>query len=447
MRQRFTIIITIFVLTGILLALNAASYVRIEKTPDTELRPDRSTYNAGATGTRALFDFLNESGYRALRLRESSVVLSNKENASLSTFVVGQTIVPFEKEEAESLLRWVARGGRLVIIDRLSQARLLPPSGDWQITTELVQYPTVNVQSDDLEEMTAGVGPVRAAQPTRLTRDLDAVLPSRFASLIKLAATNKIEAASDEVPVKTSVEKNGRLSPAPVVHLQAKSGALLIDYPHGAGRIILLSDPFIVANSGINPADNLQLALNLVADNGGTIAFDEYHQGRGVARNELLAYFAGTPVIAIFAQAALLMAVVIWTHGRRFARPLPVPHIDRRSKLEFVASMAELQQRARAYDLAIENIYARTRRVLARYSGTDISAPYTEIAARLSARTALRHDDLESLMRDCEDAIAGAPINGRQALDLIARLREVENKLGLGMRERESRQVKEMLKM
>jgi hypothetical protein len=71
------------------------------------------------------------------------------------------------------------------------------------------------------------------------------------------------------------------------------------------------------------------------------------------------------------AQLFLIAAAVVWTRGRRFGAPAPAPRVDRRSKLEFVASMAELQQRARAFDLAIENVYGRTRRALARYGGSD----------------------------------------------------------------------------
>jgi hypothetical protein len=121
-----------------------------------------------------------------------------------------------------------------------------------------------------------------------------------------------------------------------------------------------------------------------------------------------------------------------------------VPRVDRRSKLEFVASMAELQHRARAYDLAIENIYARTRRVLARYAGLESAAPSPEIAARVAARSKIDRRELESLMRTCEDAIAGEPINARQSLALVTRLREVERGLGLRMRAREIRQAKEI---
>ena len=100
---------------------------------------------------------------------------------------------------------------------------------------------------------------------------------------------------------------------------------------------------------------------------------------------------------------------------------LPLPHVDRRSSLEFVASMAELQERSRAFDLAIENIYSRTRRVLARYAGVDYNSPRSEIAD--ARRIALNNQSRRSwrhLMRQCEQAINGEPIDWRQAIDLVS---------------------------
>jgi hypothetical protein len=235
------------------------------------------------------------------------------------------------------------------------------------------------------------------------------------------------------------------LTLAPVVHLpdgRGGDGALLVDYEYGRGRIVVLSDPYVVANSGIARGDNLLLAVNVVASGGGLIVFDEYHQGYGAARQELFAYFAGTPVLWFFAQFAVVVLALVWTRGRRFARPLPAPHTDRRSKLEFVASMAELQQRARAYDLAIENIYARTRRALARYAGLPADAPTAEIAARVAARSGKDAGRLAALMRDCEDAVAGAPLKSRRAVELARDLRELERDLGILMRAREIRQAR-----
>ena len=223
---------------------------------------------------------------------------------------------------------------------------------------------------------------------------------------------------------------------------------MLVDYPHGAGRIIILSDPFIIANNGLRLADNLQLAINVVAGNQGLIAFDEYHQGRAATRNQVLAYFSGTPVIWMLAQGVLIVLVILWTRGKRFARPLPVARVDRRSSLEFVASMAELQQRARAYDLAIENIYTRLRRVLVRYAGLSHNSARSEIAARVAARSGkkLNAARLETLMRECEDAINGAPVDTNKTLDLVRQLRMVERTLGLRTRSREARQAAEGLR-
>jgi hypothetical protein len=218
---------------------------------------------------------------------------------------------------------------------------------------------------------------------------------------------------------------------------------LLVDYAYGSGRIVVLSDPYIVTNTGIRLNDNLQLAINTLAAGQGLIAFDEYHQGRGITQNAFASYFAGTPVLALAAQIVLVILLVLWTNARRFGRPLPLPYVDRRSSLEFVASMAELQERSRAFDLAIENIYTRTRRVLARYAGIDYNSSRSEIATRIAERSNIDGQKLETLMRECEEAINGAPISWRQSLDLVRRLREVERDLGLRMRSRDVRQAAE----
>ena len=487
MRQRLAVIIGIGFVLVLLIGLNAASYVEVEQTPDSEYRPDRSTYNAGATGTRALYDFLRESGRDVTRWRETPAALLKNDRPQPRTFVVLQEKIPFEPQEVESLMRWVELGGRLVIIDRRPNPHLLPDSGNWRVTTELKVYPLPDVHADNPEEMTAGVSLARPTQPTALTRSVESVMPSRFAALINIwlpddkkavsgagdtqsqtpkgdeetgvgssdgESTDEAEPAEQQFrviaepspappPPPSPTPRPQLASPAPVVHLADYRGALLADYPHGAGRIVILSDPFIVANSGLGRADNLQLAINVVAGGGGLIVFDEYHQGHALARNEMLAYFEGTPVLAAVGQATLIVLLILWTKGRRFARPLPLARVDRRSSLEFVASMAELQQRARAFDLAIENIYTRTRRVLVRYAGVEHNSTRAEIAARVAARSSIDRQQLESLMRDCEEAINGEPTNARRSLNIVTRLREIERTLGLRMRAREIKQAKE----
>lgn len=469
MRQRLIVIITLIIVVTILVLLNAASYVQVEPTADSESSPDRSTFNAGATGTRALYDFLHESGYQVARWRESTASLLSFNGPKPATIViVGNTRVPFSKTESKELLHWVETGGRLVIIDRTPDRNLLPASGEWTLQAHPMNFPWSELNPNDFEQMTRDVKPVMPSQTTLLAQNVEQILPSRFAAgvTIGLRSSGKpgskpgsspeqpsdeshdnddedaypMVSPSPEIDVTTNESKT---SPAPVTTFLNDRGALLVDYAHGKGRIVLLSDPYLVANNGINRADNLQLAINVVMGPGGLAAFDEFHQGRAYTHNALIQYFEGTPVLAICGQLALIGLAIVWSRGTRFARPLPLPHVDRRSSLEFVASMAELQQRAKAHDLALENIYARVRRVLVRHAGLNNNSPRAEIAARVAARSKINQKQLESLMRSCEDTINGAPTSGRETLQLAKRLRAVESKLGLQGRARDTKQEKD----
>lgn len=463
MRQRLGIIAAVVLVIGALVVINSLAFVSDEDKRDSEAVPNRSTFNARATGTRALHDFLNESGYQVMRWREPTERLVGVSGDKVRTFViVGRPRIAIEPDEAKSLMLWVNKGGRLVVIDRHPDNLLLPQSGQWKVTTELLDFP-IEVDPARQDEMTKGVKLVRPAQPTLFTNRVGQVLPSRFYSAIKVfpvsqddknkgVLTTQDNRNSDDdkgffddeeptpEPLQVVTMNSTATSPAPVVHLATSRAPLLVDYQYGKGRIVLLSDPFIVANNGLNLNDNLQLTLNLLSPQQGLIAFDEFHQGYGATHNAFVGYFEGTPVLAIFGQIIFVILLILWTSGRRFARPLPLPQVDRRSSLEFVASMAELQQRARAYDLALENIYSRTRRVLARYAGVDFNSSRKVIADRIAARSTMEAHRIEALMRQAEDAINGGNISERQSIVLVKRMREIESALGLRLRRREVKQ-------
>ena len=72
--------------------------------------PNRSTYHAGPTGTRALYDFLSESGHKVMRWREEPERLLSDAGRRVRTLVlIGGTQLPFADEHAEPMLAWVAR--------------------------------------------------------------------------------------------------------------------------------------------------------------------------------------------------------------------------------------------------------------------------------------------------------------------------------------------------
>jgi hypothetical protein len=460
MRQRLAIIVTLIAVVVVLVLLNAASYVKVEATPDSESTPDRSTYNGGPTGTRALYDFLHESGYDVTRWRDSTASLLSSTGPKPNTLVVvGETKFRFTKKESDELLLWVESGGRLVVIDRSPQKIILPKSGDWDVRFVMTNFPSNDLDPSDFEAMTREVKTVAPSQTTLLARNVETIMPSRFASAlvftrqtsakkaIEVNADDSDEGGDDDFIAPDDDTKDSLVSddaapksPAPVISFNNNRGGLIAEYPHGKGRIVLVSDPYLVANNGISRADNLQLAINVIMGGGGVVAFDEFHQGRGSTHNALIQYFQGTPIFALCAQLLLISAAIVWSRGTRFGRPLPLPQVDRRSSLEFVASMAELQQRAKAHDLALENIYARVRRVLVRRAGLNQNSPRGEIAARVALRSKVNEKQLESLMRSCEDTINGAPTTAKDTLRLVKRLRDVEARLGLQGRARDAKQ-------
>lgn len=476
MKSRLLIILSIILLFAVLAALNAASYVRVEREAETELLPDRSTLNSGGTGTRALFEYLRESGTDAVRWRRPMNALAGPEEPE-SLVIVGPTRHTIEQREGAAIISWVSAGGRLVLIDREPNPLLLPEVGRWRVYAQMVDFPDADSDPHNVENMTRGVPLLSPAQPTVLTRNVSEVTRSRFASRLQVfrtdappppqriivagprAARTPAPTPEDEEDGAWSPESDGPPPPpkplgapdagpdthAPVVHMadgREGEGALVVDYAYGRGRIVVLSDPYVASNAGLNRADNLFLAANVVTGGlHGRVAFDEFHQGYGETQNQVFAYLRGTPIIWMFGQGALVALALVWTRGRRFARAIPEPRPDRRSKLEFVSSMAELQQRARAYDLAVENVYQRTRRALARYAGLPATATPAQLAERVAARSGRDRATLEALLRDCEDAAAGAPLTARRALRLVRELRELERDLRLLMRSREVRQA------
>ncbi len=88
MRQRFVIILMFVLAVGILIAINSFAYVQEEDKQDSELAPNRSSYNAGATGTRSFYDLLNESGYKVTRWREPPEKLLGAGGEKVGTFVI-----------------------------------------------------------------------------------------------------------------------------------------------------------------------------------------------------------------------------------------------------------------------------------------------------------------------------------------------------------------------
>src|SRR5690606_20737176 len=482
------------VLALILIGLNAASYSPPAAPDESETHPNRSSFNAHETGTRAFYTLLAETSRSAARWQRSPESLLPYSPSTPRTFVA---IGPFKREftdmEIGSLLTWVELGGRLVLIDRDPDPELLRVSEKWKVAVT----PSLPIYSDEKSENVA-----QFVQPSIFSANVNSVQASKYAAEITLdrQMTDDVryvdygdygfESAGEpepetleesdeftvESPSPTPIDfgfgdgsqmifQNGSQPPpdfkgpvargsgtggsgsgsgsadsfetaspkasAPVVQLIAAGGRkILVDQKFGDGRIVILTDPYIVSNQGIAELDNMQLALNLV-EGSGPIVFDEYHHGFGSNNNRLLEYFAGTPIVPIFLQAVFLIGLIMFSQSRRFARPVDEPEPNRLSKLEYVSAMAELQSRTKAYDLALENIYGEFRRRMSRAFGIDNSAENREsLAAAIAERIGEPIEKIDRVMFKCEDIIRGEPTNKKETVALVSELRSIEEKLG-----------------
>ncbi|MEJ7847363.1 MAG: DUF4350 domain-containing protein [Pyrinomonadaceae bacterium] len=473
MRQKLTIFLLFIVLILILVGLNAASYVQKEKTPDTEVSPNRSTFNSGTTGTLAFYSLLSETGRKVIRWQEPVDGLLDYGRNSVQTFVVTGTVRrEFTAGEISKLRDWVSNGGTLVLIDREPPAGFVSGITTWNISLEQPNDPVLySVDPANQKEMTGDTSAAKPVQPTLLTKGVNAVQPSRFASSVNFVrqssgdwnkgqgngsgiagdeetydfyqapppppkAITNTNRSSDPHLNRSKTTENSDLvklpSGAPVAHIGNGDQNLLVDVPFGDGRIIFLSDPFIVSNTGLNLIDNAQIGINIVTSGGGLIAFDEYHQGYGSNNNQLVQFFEGTPVSSIFLQLTAIAAFVFFSQSRRFARPLNEKEPDRLSKLEYVAAMAELQRRTKSYDLAIESIYNSFRRRSAKLLGVDnTTVKRKNLAILIAGRIKAEPMEIDETMFKCEDIIHGEPANQKETLRLVTRLREIEELLGL----------------
>src|SRR5688500_7293009 len=158
MKQKLLIGLVLFLIVGLMVGLNAASYVQKEKIPDSELTPNRSSYNPGSTGTRAFFELLSETDRKVVRWQEPTTGLNTGNGDKPTVFVLmGPHRREFDDHEANELLSWVAKGGRLVIIDRNPPKDLLATTSSWRIEfRERNEMTIAGVDPADKNQMTSG---------------------------------------------------------------------------------------------------------------------------------------------------------------------------------------------------------------------------------------------------------------------------------------------------
>ncbi|OYT70429.1 MAG: hypothetical protein CFK52_10990 [Chloracidobacterium sp. CP2_5A] len=404
----------------LVLGLNLLFYVKPEPDAESDEYADRSTRSGRAYGAMAAYLLLQESGLRVGRWEQDYRALAESEDARVVIF-----IEPREKprpRQLRALRRWLADGGTFIMFERgwgleLGRRQLLPAGA----------LPTETSGSAFGKAPTQRVVPW---QPSGLFQGVSGLTFSEKAAsaTLRLATTPN---SADEDRFNDPVWLKGF---APLAGI--KDAPAVAELGYGAGRVIFVGDPYVIANNGIGEGDNARFVLNLarlaLGESGGRIVFDDYHHGYRATNGGLLGllgYFRGTPIPWMVWHTVALGLLVAYTLGRRFGRPLRLPVKSRVNALEFVEAMARIQRVAESRDLALENLYRRFHRRLCRYTGLPTTAPLAELCLVAGERSGRPSSEWRALTERCQAILDGAPTTDAELLRLARRLRELESLL------------------
>jgi hypothetical protein len=316
-----------------------------------------STFFTDLSGARALFlviqQFLpaTEQWRRPLNL----LPLPGAPEAPNTIMIAGPSR-PLGANEAEHLHRWLASGGRLI---------LLTVDG-WPLGRRRAAN-----EADAQEE-----------EPADKEQGSGNTLLSRYAPGLKWTQAGKIDtgrAAGPSIPDGEFVLR-WRLSFADTagtkIIASAGNAALAVEIPVGKGRITAIADPTMASNGALRRSDNAVWLVSLAAGSGAKVLFDEYHHGFGEKRGagELTRAFFTTPWGWSVLQIVFAGFLYVFVYRRRFGRIKEPPSPNRASPLELVHARAGFLRVAAAQGLAADLIVQHLCQHLGKAHGKTIDS-------------------------------------------------------------------------
>jgi hypothetical protein len=114
-----------------------------------------------------------------------------------------------------------------------------------------------------------------------------------------------------------------------------------------AGRLVVLSDPDLLATHGLGRGDNAAIAVRLVdglREGDGVVVVDETLHGFGIVRSRWADLFRFPLVLAVL-HGLVVVAVLLWAAAGRFGAPATPPPAFGAGQEPLIANTAELLRR------------------------------------------------------------------------------------------------------
>jgi hypothetical protein len=309
-------------------------------------------------GTLALQLWLDELGYSVVDETPAAFELP----AGTDLLIILQPLIPITAADWETIDAWVDSGGTLILAERPFWYETSAAHYEFQTLVLSEATPALTTQTPLLTSP-----PLTAAAPVR----------------------SEFFLASERTDF--------------VTHLAIEDRPVLVSFEQGRGRVILSATPYPFSNLALKDEANAALVLNLIALSArrGGVWLDDWHHG--VAGSSIVGpdqWLRSTSFghALLFVAGAVFFALLL--RGRRFGRPVPLPHeIRRRGPLEHVNAIANLNRKAGHRDPVLQQYRMRLKRHLGRRYRLDPSLADREYVEALAAyNPALDRADLLDLL-------------------------------------------------
>ena len=316
----------------------------------------------------------------------------------MGLLIVLDPVAGLRRGEAPALLKWVERGGRVILaVDPDPRHDIQAAYQDVPPYVQALAPLGLGLERPG-ESTPALQFPVAPSSP--LAEDAKQVtIPS--------ATAFKRLTSAAEAKRHWGLRYTSKLQDAPVAftgadwteHVAGTSGPAIASYRHGKGAIYVVADVEMLDNSHLKLTDNVVAATNLVftASRSRDVYFDEFHHGKVTAQADDTDFDSSAMTRTIW---MIILLFVVYAAGKfqRFGRAVPLPPPPRRATIEYADAYASLYRRAGKGHAAIIIIADRFRRRLCGLTALSPSAPPEQLAEAVAARRRVNRADLAALL-------------------------------------------------
>ncbi|HEY9648531.1 MAG TPA: DUF4350 domain-containing protein [Chroococcidiopsis sp.] len=153
-------------------------------------------------------------------------------------------------------------------------------------------------------------------------------------------------------------------------------GAIALKETVDKGEIIYIISPYIASNAYQDTPGNFKFLATLMAQSGYTPWVDEYLHGykdsdviTEEAGGSWVSYLAGTPVVLVVFQLAIVLLVMIFAENQRFGLPAPLTTPTPNNSKAYIEALASVLQKANSSEFILDAIGKEEQRQLQKALG------------------------------------------------------------------------------